>query len=60
MTFSEYLLAKKIDAARFQSAEPALYREWEEEFGLMHPESFTVRKKYKINPIRRKYLLSEK
>lgn len=60
MTFTEYLLAKKIDAARLKAAEPDLFSEWEAEFGQMHPESFTVRKKYKINPIRRKYLLSEK
>ncbi len=59
MTFSEYLVAKKIDAERLKEAEPVLYREWEEEFVYMHPESFTVRKKYKINPLRRKYRVSE-
>lgn len=58
MTFSEYLIAKKIDAGRFKTAEPELFREWEEEFGHMHPESFTTRKRYKINPLRRKYHLS--
>jgi len=57
MTFTDYLTARKIDAAKFKAAEPGLFREWEEEFGQMHPESFTVRKKYKINPLRRKYLL---
>ncbi len=59
MTFTEYLEAKKIDAERLKAAEPLLYHEWEEEFGHMHPESFTVRKKYKINPLRRKYRLNE-
>lgn len=58
MTFEEYLIAKKIDAGRFQTAEPELFREWEAEFREMHPESFTARKRYKINPLRRKYLLS--
>ncbi|MCD8538688.1 MAG: hypothetical protein LRY55_02220 [Leadbetterella sp.] len=55
MIFSEYLVAKKIDAGRFKTAESELFREWEEEFVQMHPESFTVRKRYKINPLRRKY-----
>ena len=57
MTFEEYLVTKKIDGGQLKAAEPALFREWEEEFPLMHPESFTVRKKYKINPLRRKYPL---
>lgn len=58
MTFEEYLIAKKIDAARFRAAEPELFREWEAEFALMHPESFTARKRYKINPLRRTYHLN--
>jgi len=60
VTFTEYLISKKIDAGRLKAAEPELFSEWEQEFEQMHPESFTVRKKYKINPLRRKYLLSEK
>lgn len=59
MTFSEYLIAKKIDGRLFKAAEPELFREWEEEFRQMHPESFTVRKRYKINPLRRKYHLNQ-
>ncbi|MBX2952182.1 MAG: hypothetical protein KF870_06735 [Leadbetterella sp.] len=59
MTFEEYLISKKIDAVRLKAAEPELFREWEAEFSQMHPESFTARKRYGINPLRRKYHLSE-
>jgi hypothetical protein len=57
MEFLKYLENKKIDAAAFKAAEPQLFQEWETEFLEMHPESFTARKKYFLNPIRRKYLL---
>lgn len=57
MDFVSYLAGKKIDAVGFRAAEPEMYREWELEFSQMHPESFTARKKYFLNPIRRKYLL---
>jgi hypothetical protein len=55
--FLSYLQKKKIDAHAFKQHEPVIFAEWAEEFGQMHPESFTSRKKYFINPIRRKYLL---
>ncbi|QJW89803.1 hypothetical protein HNV11_10645 [Spirosoma taeanense] len=58
MTFEEYLLLKKIDAEQFLAAEPARYEEWKAEFSQMHPESFTVQKKFLLNDTRRKYLVS--
>ncbi|WP_460978612.1 hypothetical protein [Spirosoma knui] len=57
MTFDEYLIQKKIDAARFRQSEPDRYVEWEREFSQLHPESFTAQKKFLVNDTRRKYLL---
>lgn len=57
MTFTDYLTSKKIDAARFAAAEPQTFAEWAALFDRMHPESFTVQKKFLLNPTRRKYLL---
>jgi hypothetical protein len=57
MTLDEYLIQKKIDAPRFQKAEPERYAEWQREFVQMHPESFTAQKKFLLNDTRRKYLL---
>ncbi|MFN3848374.1 MAG: hypothetical protein ACK4NY_03045 [Spirosomataceae bacterium] len=55
MTFSEYLISKKIDEAKFQKAEAERFAEWKNLFEQLHPESFTAQKKFLINPIRRKY-----
>jgi hypothetical protein len=57
MSFDEYLTAKKIDGQRFKQAEPALYTEWAVLFELVHPDSFTVQKKFLLNAVRRQYLL---
>lgn len=57
MTFDDYLTRKKIDADQFQQAEPERFREWQREFAQMHPESFTVQKKFLLNDTRRKYLV---
>lgn len=59
MSFQEYLISKKIDEAAFKSAEPDRYAEWSKLFSLIHPESFTLQKKFLLNPVRRKYLLKE-
>ena len=56
MTFDEFLTQKKIDATRFQQAEPDRFAEWEREFSQMHPASFTAHKKFLLNDTRRKYL----
>ncbi len=57
MSFDDYLIAKKIDAQRFRQAEPTLYTEWAVLFELVHPDSFTVQKKFLLNALRRQYLL---
>lgn len=57
MSFEEYLTTKKINIDRFREAEPMLYAEWQQEFMQMHPESFTVQKKFLLNDTRRKYLV---
>lgn len=57
MTFEDYLSQKKIDVNRFQSAEPERFVEWKRLFEQMHPESFTVQKKFLLNDTRRKYLV---
>lgn len=57
MTFTEYLISKKIDGAALQAAEPALWHEWSNLFNQLSPASFTSQKLYLINPIRRKYQL---
>jgi len=57
MTFEEYLFTKKIDSAAFKAAEPARWKEWNDLFNEVSPQSFTAQKLYLINPTRRKYLL---
>jgi hypothetical protein len=57
MTFEEYLISKKISKEKFAKAEPAQFEEWKILFDQLHPESFTMHKKFFINPIRRKYHL---
>lgn len=59
MNFEAYLISKKIDSEAFRKAEPAVWELWDEEFEQMHPNSFTSRKLYLINPVRRKYPLKE-
>lgn len=56
-TFEAYLTSKKVDSDAFKKAEPDLWNSWKEDFGQMHPNSFTVQKLNLINPIRRKYQL---
>jgi hypothetical protein len=59
MEFEEYLKQKKINADHFKKNDPARFEEWQALFTTMHPESFTAQKKFLINDIRRRYLLSE-
>lgn len=58
MSFEEYLVSKKINAVDFQTSDLAQYNEWLRLFLLMNPESFTVQKKFLLNKLRRKYLLT--
>ncbi|WP_422361252.1 hypothetical protein [Reichenbachiella sp.] len=57
--FNTYLSTKKIDALKFKASEPELYEKLELVFVETHPASFTAQKLFLINPIRRKYQLSE-
>lgn len=57
MTFADYLSSKKIDATRFAAEDPVTYAAWARLFDQMSPASFTVYKKFLLNPTRRKYLL---
>ncbi|NBA85618.1 hypothetical protein GVN16_07595 [Emticicia sp. CRIBPO] len=57
MSFEEYLVQKKINGEVFREKKPALYAEWKTLFEQVHPESFTLQKKFLINNIRREFLL---
>ncbi|MFZ9980949.1 MAG: hypothetical protein ACO3FI_02855 [Cyclobacteriaceae bacterium] len=57
MMFDEYLKSKKIDSEAFQKNEPETFSNWKALFEQMHPASFTSRFLFKINGIRRKYML---
>lgn len=59
LTFDEYLIQKNIDREQFQAAEPDRYREWDTLFSEIHPDSFTLQKKFFINDVRRRYLLND-
>ena len=55
--FEEYLKGKKIDPDLFMKEDPGLFEEYRNLYDLIHPESFTSQKLFKINGIRRKYQL---
>ena len=59
LSFEEYLIQKNIDRDQFKSAEPARYEEWGTLFSQIHPDSFTLQKKFLINDVRRRYLLND-
>lgn len=59
MEFLEYLTKKKIDSEAFRKGDPSRFKEWEQLFSQVHPDSFTLQKKFYINDIRRTYLLKE-
>jgi hypothetical protein len=59
MSFEEYLVSKKIDSASFAKSEPILFQEWKDLFEQLSQKSFTSQKLYLINPIRRRFLLTE-
>lgn len=59
MTFEDYLRDKKIDGTAFQKGNPSLWKEWSLLFDEMSVVSFTARKLYMINPLRRQYVLKE-
>ena len=57
MNLNEYLESKKIDPAKFKSAEPDQYAEFQMIFDQVHPNSFTQQKLFLINNLRRSYKL---
>lgn len=58
MTFSDYLQSKNIDEDNFASKDPQTFSAWKELFDHINPASFTEQKRFKINQIRRKFLLN--
>lgn len=59
MTFEEYCTKKKIDSVRFNEDDPEQWKELAAIFEQISENSFTQQKKFLINDLRRKYLLSE-
>ncbi len=57
MTFEEFFKKKKINLILLQSAEPALFAEFEKHYELMGEKSFDHTKKYWFNKLRRLYPL---
>jgi hypothetical protein len=55
MIFEEYLSSKKINHETFLWADPDKYLELKKIFNQVHPDSFTMQKKFLINDLRRKY-----
>ena len=55
MTFEEFFKKKKIDLVKLQTAEPALFAEFETHYAAMGEKSFDYTKKYWFNELRRKY-----
>ncbi|OEK05462.1 hypothetical protein [Roseivirga misakiensis] len=59
MNFESYLIKKKIDPKGFAQGEPERFREFEELFNQVHPDSFTAQKLFLINSTRRAFPLQE-
>ena len=57
LSFSDYLKSKKINEEAFKAALPEEYARWQADFEDTHPDSFTLRKKFLINPYRRRFML---
>jgi hypothetical protein len=58
-SFGDYLRSKNIDPIGFAASEPELFGRFEHHFCQMHPESFTMQKKFFLNDLRRRYLLQD-
>jgi hypothetical protein len=59
MTFEEFLVKRKIDAAAFRQHNEPLFTDWQNRYAQMHPNSFFVSVKMVINDVRRQYHLAE-
>lgn len=53
--FADFLRSHRIDAAAFEKAEPEEYAEWQRLYQQVHPNSFYELKRFRVNPIRRRY-----
>jgi hypothetical protein len=60
MTFEEYLTNKKIDTDLFSKANPEKWQALKAIFEQMHPEGFTMQKKFLLNDLRKRFLWKEK
>ncbi|MGL4631659.1 MAG: hypothetical protein ACRCVT_10675 [Leadbetterella sp.] len=56
MDFREYLISKNIDPELFLKEDSSVFSLWAKDFEGVHPDSFTMNKKFLINKIRRKYM----
>ena len=59
LSFSAYLLQKKINEVTFFASEKVIFMDWKSLFDQIHPDSFTLQKKFHINKIRRKFPLQK-
>ncbi|GAB2525909.1 hypothetical protein [Rufibacter soli] len=57
MTFSEFLIKRRIAETAFQADDPVRYVRWQELYAQMHPNSFYNSVKMVLNDVRRRYLL---
>lgn len=55
MEFEKYLLDKNIDWEAFRRNEPDKWQSFKTLFKAVHPNSFTVQKKFLLNDLRRLY-----
>src|SRR5687768_8842644 len=59
MTFEEYLTKRRVNVAAFAAGCPNGFAHWQNRFGQMHPESFTLEVKMVLNDVRKKFWLAE-
>ncbi|AKQ46739.1 hypothetical protein TH63_15705 [Rufibacter radiotolerans] len=57
MTFSEFLMKRRIAEAAFSADDPVRYARWQDLYAQMHPNSFYNSVKMVLNDVRRRYLL---
>jgi len=57
MSFTDYLISKKIDPEKFKQGDQARFESFKTLFEQVHPKSFTAQKLFLINQIRRTYHL---
>lgn len=58
MTFEQYLTEKKINYDSFLWSNPKQYNDFKVLFNIVHPDSFTMQKKFFLNKLRMQYPIS--